>query len=142
MSSPLQGTPGPSGSAGSQSASIQPLGANHTALMSKLSQLGQTSPEQSVSNQIRKLTVGHSLIPSISSGLTVYPVIQVHRRNVRDIARGIIHDPVRQMEFSPNLGIEDGDVTHKLQPTQSTAELVSVHLVLLILTTVELLTVL
>lgn len=43
MSSLSQGTPGLSGHTGSQSAPVQPLGGNHTASMSTLTQLEQTS---------------------------------------------------------------------------------------------------
>ena len=57
MSRLSQGTSVPSGHTGPQSALIQPLSGNCAASTSTLTRSAQTSPEQSISNQIRKLTV-------------------------------------------------------------------------------------
>jgi hypothetical protein len=59
MSSLSQGTAGPSGRTGLQHSPMQLLGGNYAAPTVPTSTgLEQTSPEQSISNQIRKLTVG------------------------------------------------------------------------------------
>ena len=57
MSAPSQGTSGPSGYAGSQPALGQSVSGNHETLEPLLTQLQRVPPEQSVSRQIRRLTV-------------------------------------------------------------------------------------
>jgi len=57
MSTSLQGALGPSGHAGSFSGLAQPVSGNHVEPSQVLIGLEQISQEQSISNQIRKLTV-------------------------------------------------------------------------------------
>lgn len=89
MSSLSQGTAGPSGRTGLQLAPVQLLSGNYATPMSTSAQLEQSWTENSISNQIRKLTVR---MPVDLLDFIRADSLQAHRRNVRDITRGMIHD--------------------------------------------------
>ena len=91
-----QGTSGPSGHIGLQLASSPLFGGNYVVSQPAST---QTSPEQSIANQIRKLTVRVlSALLLTSSELTNPSITQAHCRNAPDIARGTIDGPVSQMK--------------------------------------------
>lgn len=101
MSTPSQGTSGPSGCIGQQTAPAPLFSGIYAAAQPALT---QRSPEQSMGNQIKKLTV--RLLPDFFLDIIrAHELLcdQEHRRNVLGAARGMIGIPLSQKKYPSDL---------------------------------------